>query len=251
MRRLFCRDYNVCMLNELELTGRARTHVLQRDDLGAALHPLALDAFLAMKADAAREGIDLGIASAFRDFEAQQRIWNLKFRGERPLYDADGQPRDHATLTADEIVEAILCWSALPGASRHHWGSEIDVIDRAAMSEGYRVQLLPAETAEGGVFYALRRWLDAHMHRFGFFRPYAAFHGGVLPEPWHLSYAPVSEPACAALTCDVLARAVEASDMLGKDIVLGRLSDLHARYVANVDAPPPDVLAAVRHVVRA
>ena len=37
----------------------------------------------------------------------------------------------------------ILEWSALPGASRHHWGSEFDVFDLAALPEGYRVQLLP------------------------------------------------------------------------------------------------------------
>src|SRR5688572_3931122 len=133
------------MLNDLELTGRARTHVVQRDDLGAALHPAALDAFLAMKADAARAGIDMSITSAFRDFEAQQRIWNLKWSGQRTLYDSDGSARDHAALAPSELVEAILCWSALPGASRHHWGTEIDVVDAAAMPEGYRVQLLPAE----------------------------------------------------------------------------------------------------------
>ena len=79
------------MLNELELTGRARTHVVQRDDLHAAILADALEPFLDMKADAARAGIDLAITSAFRDFAAQQRIWDMKYRGERPLYDAAGQ----------------------------------------------------------------------------------------------------------------------------------------------------------------
>jgi LAS superfamily LD-carboxypeptidase LdcB len=232
------------VLNELELTGRARTHVVQRDDLRAALHGAALAPFLDMKSDAARSGVDIGITSAFRDFAAQQNIWDRKFRGERPLYDATGNARDHAALSPDELVEAIACWSAVPGASRHHWGSEIDVIDVAAMPEGYRVELLPSEAAPGGVFHALHCWLDANMARYGFFRPYRTFRDGVHPEPWHLSYAAVAGPALDALTPELLAEAVRASDILGKDIVLARISDLHRRYVANVDAPSSEGASA-------
>ena len=110
------------MLNELELTGRATTHVVQRDDLRAAIHRDVMEPFLALKAAASGAGIDLTIASGFRDFGAQVRIWNMKYRGERPLYDAEGNVRDHASLNPGELVEGILCWSALPGASRH-WGS--------------------------------------------------------------------------------------------------------------------------------
>jgi len=225
------------MLNELELTGRARSHVEQRDELGAAVHKAALDAFLAMRAAAAAEGMDIAIASAFRDFGAQQRIWDLKFRGERPLYDAAGNVRDHASLSDGELVEAILCWSALPGASRHHWGTEIDVYDRAAMPEGYRLLLLPSEAAPGGVFHGLHCWLDEHMREYGFYRPYETYRGGVLPEPWHLSYAPVSVAATQALTLDLLERTVSSSSVLGKDLVLERLAEIHARYVASVDLP--------------
>ena len=225
------------MLNELELTGRARTHVVQRDDLRAAVQAEALQAFLDMKADAARAGIELSIVSAFRDFAAQQRIWDLKFRGERPLYDVDGNVREHAGLCEEELIDAILCWSAVPGGSRHHWGTELDVVDAAAMPEGYRIRLVPAETQPGGVFYDLHCWLDANMGRYGFFRPYASFRGGVLPEGWHLSYAPVSVRALQALTPEVLAEAIRASDMLGKDAVARRLEGIYKRYVANVDEP--------------
>ena len=223
------------MLNALELTGRVRPHVVQRDDLGAAIHTQALEPFLDMKADAARVGIDIAIVSSFRDFAAQQRIWDLKYRGERPLYDAEGNVRDHASLSQDELVDAILCWSALPGGSRHHWGTELDVVDTAGMPEGYRVRLVPAETEPGGVFHDLQRWLDENMARFNFFRPYSTFRGGVLPEPWHLSYAPVSTGALEALTFEVLADAVESSDLLGKHVVLRKLPRIYDRYVANVD----------------
>ena len=225
------------MLNELELTGRARTHVVQRDDLKAAIHPDALQPFLDMKADAARAGIDIAVVSSFRDFPAQQRIWDMKYRGERVLYSADGETLDHAALAGDALIDAILCWSALPGASRHHWGSEIDVIDAAARPEGYRVQLIASEAAPGGVFHALHRWLDDHMAQYGFFRPYRTARGGVAPEPWHLSYAAVAVHAERALTPAVVAAAIEASDILGKERILERLAELHARFVVNVDPP--------------
>lgn len=225
------------MLNELELTGRARSHVVQRDDLRAALQRDALDPFLAMKAAAAREGIEIEIASSFRDFAAQQRIWDTKYRGERPLYDGHGNLRDHAALGAKELVDAIVCWSAVPGGSRHHWGSEIDVIDRAAVPDGYRVRLLPAETEPGGVFHGLHRWLDENMARYGFFRPYRTYRGGVFPEPWHLSYAPVSTVAADLLTLQLFEETVRASTILGREIVLDQIDAIYRRYVINVDAP--------------
>src|SRR3972149_643199 len=108
------------MLNDLELTGRARTHVVQRDDLKAALQHNIVEPFLAMKDAAARDGIAIEIVSAFRDFEAQQRIWDRKYRGERPLHDAHGNVTEHAKLSGAALIDAIMCWSAVPGGSRPH-----------------------------------------------------------------------------------------------------------------------------------
>jgi LAS superfamily LD-carboxypeptidase LdcB len=224
-------------MDSLELTGRSRTHILDLTEPRCSLHRGAVEAFVAMRAAAAESGHDLVPVSSFRDFEHQTRIWNAKFRGERPLLGTDGLPLDASSLTDEQKVEAILVWSALPGASRHHWGSEIDVIDRAAMPPDYRPQLVPAEFAPAGHFTALNEWLEAEMGQFGFFRPYRTERGGVHPEPWHLSYAPVSLPATQALTPDVLAEALSAHDVLGKEIVRLRLAEIHARYIANVDAP--------------
>jgi LAS superfamily LD-carboxypeptidase LdcB len=225
------------MLNELELTGRARTHVVQRDDLGAALHREALAAFLTMRDAARDDGVDIRIVSSFRDFAAQQRIWDAKYLGERPLYDARGNARDHKQLDQDQLIDAIVCWSAVPGGSRHHWGTDIDVVDSASIPEGYRVRLLPDEAEPGGVFDRLHRWLAANMGRFGFFRPYRTFRGGVHPEPWHLSYAPVAARALEALTQEAFEEAVRASSIQGKDRVLARGGEIYRRYIANVDGP--------------
>jgi LAS superfamily LD-carboxypeptidase LdcB len=225
-------------MNALELTGKVRTHIAQLEEPRVALHREVVEPFLSLRAAAAKEGFDVMPFSAFRDFQAQIEIWNRKFRGERPLYDRDGNERDHARLSVPEIVEAILVWSAVPGASRHHWGSDIDVYDRAALPEGYRVKLLPEEYSAGGVFERFAGWLNENLERFGFFRPYDQDRGGVYPEPWHISYGPVAVSALGALTADVIAMALRDSEVLGKDIVLAQLPEIYERYVANVGSAP-------------
>ena len=233
------------MFTELELTGRARTHVVQSDDICAAIHRDVVDPFNALQTAAASEGIDLQIASGFRDFDAQLRIWNMKFRGERPVYDKAGKVLDHAQLDAGELIDGILSWSALPGASRHHWGTDIDVIDRAAMAPDYRYSLLPKEYAAGGVFHRLNLWLDDNIAGFGFFRPYADYRGGVYPEPWHLSHAALSAEALDMLTPELIATAVRESDLLGKEQVLAQLTSIHRQYIANICAPSATLRASL------
>jgi LAS superfamily LD-carboxypeptidase LdcB len=226
------------VLDEFELTGRTRTHVAPVPGTGCTLQPAAAEAFLALRRAAAADGIALEVVSSFRDFDRQCAIWNAKYRGERPLLGPDGQPLVHAALAPSQLIEAILLWSALPGASRHHWGSELDVIDGAALPAGYRARLVLEEFADPGPFAALDRWLAQNLARHGFFRPYTTDRGGVRPEPWHLSYAPVSVPALAALTPEVLRRALLAADSLGgRELLLAQLPALHARYVAAVDTP--------------
>lgn len=229
-------------LNDLELTGRTRTHLDQHEALRFAAHPAATAAFLAMR-DAARDaGIDLVPVSVFRDFAAQMKIWNDKFEGRRPLYDCHGRQCDPAALDEDGIIAAILAWSALPGASRHHWGTDFDVIDAAAVPEDYRIDLLPHEFGEGGPFHALHGWLDAHMSDYGFFRPYARAQGGVSPEPWHLSYAPIADCALKCLTPELLASVLADAPILGKARLLETLLSIYTTYVLNIAAPDPQAL---------
>jgi LAS superfamily LD-carboxypeptidase LdcB len=225
------------MLNSLELTGRSDSHVREVPELSARLEPGTAAGVLSMVAAAQAEGIDLAVVSSFRDFERQVGIWNGKFRGERPLLDRSGRPIDPGTLDDDGRIDAILLWSALPGASRHHWGTDLDVVDRGTVPHDYLPQLTQAEFAPGGPFHRLNGWLAQNMRRFGFFRPYSTDRGGVHPEPWHLSFAPVAVKALASLGPEVLADAVSGSRMLGRERVLARLPELYSRYVQAVDPP--------------
>jgi LAS superfamily LD-carboxypeptidase LdcB len=224
-------------MNQLELTGRARSHIIELAEPRCALHYEAATSFLAMRDAAARAGIDLVPRSSFRDFDTQLQIWNAKWAGERPLYDRQGAPLDRGQLADAQMVDAILCWSAIPGGSRHHWGSDVDVIDAGSVPPGQAVQLIPQEYAPQGIFGRLTDWLDANMQRFGFFRPYRNDRGGVSPEPWHLSYAPVSIPALESLSLSMLRQVLEASAIAGKPHVLARLPEIYTRFMLAVDGP--------------
>jgi LAS superfamily LD-carboxypeptidase LdcB len=224
-------------MNSFEITGRAATHVREAPGLDARLHAGAIDAVNALREASAAAGIDLAIASSFRDFGRQSAIWNGKFRGERPMLDRAGKPLDVTPLSDSGRIRSILIWSALPGASRHHWGTDFDVYDRAAVPAGYRPQLTISEFTGTGPFVRLNEWLAGNLGNHGFFRPYGTDRGGVHPEPWHLSYGPIAGPALQMLTLDVLREAIEASDLAGREQVLDQLPAIYDKYVVSVDSP--------------
>jgi len=219
-----------------ELTGRARSHIVALPAAAGALHHHVVTPFQGLQRAAAGAGFQLEAVSSFRDFDRQLLIWNRKFNGEMPLYDAAGVKLDTAQLSPAERVTAILSWSALPGASRHHWGTDLDLID-AGTPPGRRAALVTAEFAPGGPFAAVSAWLEEHAARFGFFRPFRGQRSGVQPEAWHYSFAPVAEIARRQLTCEILAGALEDAPMAGKSAALSRLEELHARYVSAIDWP--------------
>jgi LAS superfamily LD-carboxypeptidase LdcB len=181
-------------LSARQLTGLDDSHLVSLD-CGHLLQPEVAHAFVALQADARTAGFELAAASSYRSFERQLQIWNGKASGVRPVHDDHGELVSLLSLPPTDRLHAILRFSAMPGTSRHHWGTDLDVFDAAAVAEGYEVQLTPQEVAPGGVFDALHCWLDERMapdRSHGFYRPYAIDRGGVAPERWHLSYAPLS-----------------------------------------------------------
>ncbi|WP_350595574.1 M15 family metallopeptidase, partial [Pseudoalteromonas sp. 45-MNA-CIBAN-0466] len=99
---------------------------------------------------------------------------------------------------------AIMLYSALPGASRHHLGTDLDIYDKSAVSDDYVLQLSPNEYQQGGPFAKLSQWLDTHLAEFGFYRPYQYDLGGVAPELWHISHIAQSAQLIRHLTPEVL-----------------------------------------------
>src|SRR5690606_32718427 len=177
-------------------------------------------------------GVSIAIASGFRDFQRQRAIWNRKFTGEAPLYNDHGDLLDNSQLTTGEKIDAILTWSALPGASRHHWGTDFDVYDPKPFASGkQQLQLIPSEYEANGPCHAMHQWLQQHARDFGFFFPYARYQGGVAAEPWHLSHRALAEQAHAALSVATLEQCLNAHDIHGEAYVLERLVDIKQRYI--------------------
>lgn len=222
------------------LTGHTEDHLCaehEAAELGVLVHRDVAGPFRALQSRAADEGFDLQILSGFRGFEHQLSIWNRKVRGELAVLDSEARPIDIGTLSERELVFAILRWSALPGASRHHWGTDLDVFDAASKPDGYDIELIPEEVDSGGMFGPLHDWLDLRMaagEAHGFYRPYDVDRGGVAPERWHLSYAPLGSAYLRDLTPAVLGDAVAAADMELKHVVLEHLDEIYERFVINV-----------------
>lgn len=229
-------------MDNFALTGRADHHLIDVPVLGCRLQAAAAHALLRMREAAADEGLDLSIASGWRGFSRQRSIWNAKYRLQRPLRNAIGEIIDGSRLSAREKIETIWRWSAMPGASRHHWGTDCDVYDRAALAPE-AVQLVAEEYAADGPCGRLHVWLQQHMREFDFYQPYRTDRGGVCPEPWHLSYAPLALDCERGLTQEVLGQLLD--DTAGDDalridghiLLREHLGEWYRRFFYPVDPP--------------
>ncbi len=198
------------------------------------LHPKVLPDFIAMQHAALADGIDLQLVSSYRDFYRQAIIFNKKWRGETKLLDVNGDVVNPKTLNDEQKLNVILTWSALPGGSRHHWGTDIDVYDKSAVARWQgEFNLVEQEYAPNGPCYNLARWLDKHMQKYGFYRPFEVNKGGVAREPWHLSHHSTAAQFENARNLEELKMAIESSDIQGKSCIINRLPLLYDRYVLN------------------
>lgn len=221
------------------LLGKTKDHLVPVEGTKYFVHQQMLQSFLRLQKEAEVAGFDLQIISAFRDYERQLNIWNAKARGERPLLDDEGNTLNYADLSPKEIMFAILRWSAIPGCSRHHWGTDIDVYD-GKTQRAEMVQLVPAECENNGPAAALHDWLDARMMQdsaFDFFRPYKTDRGGVSPERWHLSFYPLSRRYLEACTYSIFKKNIEQSPLLLKEELLSHAEEIYQRFIINFDLP--------------
>ncbi|OHU86923.1 MULTISPECIES: M15 family metallopeptidase [Pseudoalteromonas] len=213
-----------CGLSEIHLT----------DWRGKPVHKSIIADLTALANASKQAGFDLTIASAFRNFQRQATIWNSKFLGQRPVYDINNCEVELATLSEIEKCKAIMLFSALPGASRHHFGSDLDIYAKNCLNSEQSLQLAPWEYQSGGPFSEFSAWLDENLTDFGFFKPYATYNGGVAQEPWHISHITTSEQLEQHQNIDAIADAISQHDILGKQTILVNLKSLHEQFVTNI-----------------
>jgi len=152
------------------------------DRTGMYMRKEAYTAYLNMYAAAKQAGINLQIRSATRNFDYQKGIWERKWTGETIL--STGEDASKAYPDSKDRALKILNYSSMPGTSRHHWGTDIDLNN------------FNNEWFEQGEGLQLFEWLEAHAHEYGYCRPYTAKDttrpDGYNEEKWHWSYTPIS-----------------------------------------------------------
>ena len=123
-------------------------------------------------------GIKVWVASAQRGFSRQRTIWEAKWR-KNIRHEVGRLNRRQPDPVAR--IRKILQYTAIPGASRHHWGTDVDfnLLENSYYTKG-----------PGLIFY---RWLQSNAGRFGFCQPYTAGRKeGHREEKWHWSYRPLA-----------------------------------------------------------
>jgi LAS superfamily LD-carboxypeptidase LdcB len=200
------------------------------------LQPQVCLAFKEMQRAALADGIDCQIVSAYRGFTQQLAIWQKKWAGEKVLLDINEKPLEFSSLNDEDKLHAILTWSALPGTSRHHWGTDLDVYDRHSVKQcAVPFQLVQTEyEAANGPCFMLNNWLSQHAEKFGFNRPYQDYHGGVAAEPWHLSYQSLAEEGRQTFDLDALKQVLVEHEIAGLNLILANLPSIYQRYVLNL-----------------
>jgi len=145
------------------------------------LNTEALQAYQDMYRAAANDGIDLKIVSAFRSFYRQKVIWESKWTGERKVM---GQNLYITYPNAEKRAKVILMFSSMPGTSRHHWGTDVDI---------YSLNDKDFLSGKGKKIYD---WLQKHAEKYGFCQVYTpkpeTRTTGYEEEKWHWSYQAVA-----------------------------------------------------------
>jgi LAS superfamily LD-carboxypeptidase LdcB len=139
------------------------------------------DAFNLMQSEALKDGIDIEIVSSYRSFEHQKRIWTRKYS----KYISQG-------FSPQVAIDKIIEYSTIPGTSRHHWGTDIDIIDGSKAKP--KDVLLTQHFKKEGIYHALKKWLDINAGDYGFYLVYTndSERRGFKYEPWHYSYTSTS-----------------------------------------------------------
>ena len=145
------------------------------------LRPEAAVAFEEMKRAALKEGIQFQVVSSYRDYNHQNRIWERKYKSFR-----------ESGLNPTKSIEKIIEYSTIPGTSRHHWGTDIDIVDATPKVSGGL--LIPSKFHGNGPFCKFKEWMDNNANTYGFYLVYTDNENrkGFNYEPWHYSFKTLS-----------------------------------------------------------
>jgi LAS superfamily LD-carboxypeptidase LdcB len=165
-------------------------------------------AYEQMRKAAAKVGIDIKAVSAHRSYHRQREIWNAKYS----TLISQG-------LSAKDAIREIITYSTLPGTSRHHWGTDIDIIDNANPQSGD--VLLEEKFYGDGPSSALRTWMSQNAADFGFLEVYTDHPNrkGFAHEPWHYTYHSLSKAYLEILINHAISEIAKDKQLLGREFL--------------------------------
>ncbi|MFC5046835.1 M15 family metallopeptidase [Aquimarina hainanensis] len=164
----------------------------------------AHQSFLEMSKAASKSGIRIKVVSSYRNYAHQNRIWERKYKA----FTAK-------KMNPEQAIKKIIEYSTIPGTSRHHWGTDLDIVDgNAPQPKGL---LLEKNFASEGPFCKLKEWMDRHASSFGFELVYTNKEGrkGFKYEPWHYTYTPLSIPMLKAYRKIDIKKELKKANLLG------------------------------------
>ncbi|WP_028284385.1 M15 family metallopeptidase [Olleya marilimosa] len=170
--------FNQSTISEQELIGKGNPQLFGN---GYKLREEAQLSFKKMQVAALKDGISIGAISSYRSFAHQKRIWERKFNNNK----AKG-------LSDLDNIKKIIEYSTIPGTSRHHWGTDIDIYQTNVKQP--KNVLLPKNYHNNGPYCKLKEWMDTNASTYGFYLVYTdnANRKGFKYEPWHFSYKALS-----------------------------------------------------------
>lgn len=170
---------NIGQISPDELMGKGNPDLTGTDYL---LRKPAAKAFNRMSEKAKQAGFQIKVVSGYRSYESQNRIWERKYK----QFTQEG-------LRPEEAIDKIVEYSTIPGTSRHHWGTDLDIVPENNLN--LEDELLEAHFNAGGPFHAFKNWLNENAASFGFYEVYTNASGrkGFKYEPWHFSYKALSQ----------------------------------------------------------
>ena len=161
--------WNVILVNKKQPISADRPVKLGTLAGGKQLDYRIVDITNQMISDAARDGVNLIVCSAYRSYTYQQRLFNNEYR---ECLAKGFSEEDARNLASTEV--------AIPGTSEHQLGLAIDFI-----TNGYTILDQGFENTQAF------KWLNENAHKYGFILRYLQGKEAITQityEPWHWRY---------------------------------------------------------------
>ena len=186
-----------------DLIGKGNPTMVGKD---YKLLPEVAKQFELMKSEAQKAGFKIHVVSSYRNYTYQNGIWERKYKSNQAK-----------KIAPKQNIEKIIEYSTIPGTSRHHWGTDLDIIDATKGIPGD--PLNEKHFNEGGSMHKFKLWLDENASKYGFYLVYTdnINRKGFKYEPWHFTYKAISKPMLDEYKKLNIKKVLQENKLLGSD----------------------------------